>query len=41
MLAAYQTILDAGTQKELLEQMQTRDELYRLLNYQHFEDKVN
>ena len=38
---AYQTILDAGTQKELLEQMQTRDELYRLLNYQHFEDKVN
>jgi len=36
-LKTYQTIKDKGTQKELLNEMQTREELYRFLNYYSYE----
>ncbi|MFX1524487.1 MAG: methylisocitrate lyase [Promethearchaeota archaeon] len=34
----YKTIINSGTQKSLISKMQTRDELYDLLNYQYYED---
>jgi len=37
----YQTILQTGTQQPLLERMQTRDELYDVLDYQSFEAKLD
>jgi methylisocitrate lyase len=37
----YQTILQTGTQQSLLERMQTRDELYDMLDYQAFEAKLD
>lgn len=37
----YQTILQTGTQASLLERMQTRDELYDVLDYQTFEAKLD
>lgn len=38
---AYQTIRTAGTQKSLLENMQTREQLYDVLNYHQFEQKLD
>ena len=40
-LNVYQTIREQGTQKSVLEQMQTRAQLYQFLNYQAFEDKLD
>lgn len=40
-LDIYNTILREGTQKTLLNQMQSRSELYDVLNYQTYEDKLN
>ncbi|MCX7116495.1 MAG: methylisocitrate lyase [Legionellales bacterium] len=37
----YQTILQEGTQKSLLQQMQTREELYDILKYADFEKKLD
>lgn len=37
----YRTILQEGTQKTLLEQMQTREDLYKVLRYQTFEQKLD
>lgn len=37
----YQTILQDGDQKEILEQMQTREELYDLLDYYSYEDRLD
>ncbi|MFW9822108.1 MAG: methylisocitrate lyase, partial [Candidatus Thorarchaeota archaeon] len=34
----YKTIISSGTQKSLISKMQTRDELYNLLNYEYYED---
>ncbi|MHA1915865.1 MAG: methylisocitrate lyase [Promethearchaeota archaeon] len=33
----YKTIIQSGTQKSLINKMQTRDELYNLLNYEYYE----
>jgi len=38
---ALQTIRDEGSQKSFLSQMQTREELYALLNYSQLEEKIN
>lgn len=38
---AYQTIRTAGTQEALLPQMQTREELYEVLNYYQYEQKLD
>lgn len=40
-LNVYQTLLDDGDQKALLETMQTRMELYDFLNYHDFEQKLD
>ncbi|MEP6663443.1 MAG: methylisocitrate lyase [Verrucomicrobiota bacterium] len=40
-LQVYQTIRRCGTQKELLSQMQTRAELYEILNYEACEKKLD
>lgn len=40
-LKVYQTILIQGTQKDMLVQMQTRQELYEVLKYQDFENKLD
>ncbi|WP_194089361.1 methylisocitrate lyase [Vibrio hibernica] len=37
----YASILANGDQKAVLEQMQTRNELYDYLNYHHYEDKLD
>ncbi len=37
----FQEIRDHGTQKSLLEQMQTREELYGFLDYENYEQKAN
>ena len=37
----YETIRRQGTQKEVIPQMQTRDELYNVLKYHSFEDKLD
>lgn len=37
----YQTIRKDGTQQAVIEQMQTRDELYRLLGYHDYEKKLD
>lgn len=39
-LDVYSTILDTGTQEMLLPQLQTRSELYDVLNYEYFEQKL-
>lgn len=45
MSAAAEKIYDAirqnGTQKDVLSNMQTREELYKVLNYHFYEDKLN
>ena len=37
----YATLRDAGTQKSVVEMMQTRDELYEILNYHEYERKLD
>ncbi|MDP6040737.1 MAG: methylisocitrate lyase [Candidatus Latescibacteria bacterium] len=38
---AYQTLRTEGTQSALIDHMQTRDELYQLLDYHAYEDQVD
>jgi methylisocitrate lyase len=40
-LAVYQTIRREGTQKNVLDAMQTRSELYELLGYNAYERKLD
>ncbi|WP_166268479.1 methylisocitrate lyase [Marinobacter caseinilyticus] len=40
-LEVYQTILDKGDQKDVVDKMQTRMELYDFLNYHEFEQKLD
>ncbi|MBA3988237.1 MAG: methylisocitrate lyase [Idiomarina sp.] len=40
-LNVYQNILERGDQKDVVEQMQTRAELYDFLNYHAFEEKLD
>src|SRR5579862_6244814 len=40
-LATYQAIRRDGTQKNVLERMQSREELYRYLDYHAYEDKLD
>ena len=40
-LNAYQAILSQGTQRELLNTMQTRDDLYDVLKYREYENKLD
>ncbi len=40
-LAVYTALRDEGTQKSVLENMQTRTELYEVLGYQAYEDKLD
>jgi methylisocitrate lyase len=40
-LNAYQTIRNEGTQKNLIKKMQTREELYSILNYHSYEKKLD
>jgi methylisocitrate lyase len=37
----YETIRNKGTQRDLVDQMQTRSELYEVLNYHSFEEKLD
>ena len=40
-LDVYSTILNEGTQKPMLERMQTREELYQVLAYHDYEKKLD
>lgn len=40
-LQVYETILSTGSQEGVLANMQTRQELYEVLNYQYYEDKIS
>lgn len=40
-LTVYQTIRTTGTQKKIIDTMQTREELYQYLNYYAFEQKLD
>jgi methylisocitrate lyase len=40
-LNVYRGIREEGTQKNLIEQMQTREELYDFLDYHHYEQKLD
>lgn len=40
-LNVYEAIVQLGTQKALLSEMQTREELYHILNYHDFENKMD
>jgi len=40
-LKAYETLRKAGTQKSLLPEMQTREELYDVINYHSYEKKLD
>jgi methylisocitrate lyase len=40
-LNVYQTIIDKGTQQSLLGSMQTREELYSVLKYRHYEQTLD
>ena len=40
-LDVYRTILNEGTQSPVVLRMQTRDELYDILNYRQFEKKID
>jgi methylisocitrate lyase len=40
-LAFYETVLREGTQKDLIDRMQTRDELYAHLDYHSYEKKLD
>ena len=37
----YSEILEKGTQQDLIDRMQTRDELYEVLDYHTFEKKLD
>ncbi|MCM0081119.1 methylisocitrate lyase [Geomonas sp. Red32] len=37
----YETILHAGTQRDLLGMMQSREDLYRILNYREYEERLD
>ena len=37
----YEEILSNGTQKDILNKMQTRDELYEILDYYSYERKLD
>jgi methylisocitrate lyase len=37
----YETIRNKGTQQSVLSQMQTREELYDVLNYYQYEQKLD
>ncbi|KTD75067.1 methylisocitrate lyase [Legionella waltersii] len=40
-LHTYQTIIDTGTQKAVIDKMQTRNDLYEILGYHHYEQKLD
>ncbi|MDI9818238.1 MULTISPECIES: methylisocitrate lyase [unclassified Legionella] len=40
-LLVYKTIIENGTQRELLEDMQTRNDLYKILGYHNYEKKLD
>ena len=40
-LKVYKTLREQGTQKEALDSMQTRTELYQFLNYHAYEQKLD
>jgi methylisocitrate lyase len=40
-LNVYQTIKSEGTQSAVIDGMQTRDDLYDVLDYQAYEDKLD
>jgi methylisocitrate lyase len=40
-LKAYETVRKSGTQKSLLPEMQTREELYDMIGYHAYEKKLN
>jgi methylisocitrate lyase len=40
-LKTYEAIYRDGTQKNVLDSMQTRTDLYKYLNYHHYENKLN
>jgi methylisocitrate lyase len=40
-LKVYQSIMTHGHQREVIDTMQTRDELYDFLNYHDFEQKLD
>jgi methylisocitrate lyase len=40
-LATYQSIIQKGTQKSMLDKMQTREELYEVLDYHVYEQKLD
>jgi methylisocitrate lyase len=40
-LEVYQSIKANGTQKEVLDKMQTRDELYQSINYYEYEKSLD
>lgn len=40
-LTVYETIAENGTQEAVIDQMQTRKELYQHLNYHNYEDKLD
>ena len=40
-LGVYETIRNEGTQQAMVETMQTRTELYDVLGYQAYEDKLD
>jgi methylisocitrate lyase len=39
--AVYQTLRKQGTQQPVIDQMQTRDQLYDVLNYHAYEEKLD
>jgi methylisocitrate lyase len=40
-LAVYRSILEHGTQREVLDTMQTREECYELLDYHTYEQRLD
>lgn len=40
-LNVYRNIVDQGTQQKILEKMQTREDLYKVLKYREFEEKLD
>jgi methylisocitrate lyase len=41
VLKVYETVRKTGSQKSVIDTMQTRDELYDYLNYHAFESKLD
>ena len=40
-LGVFQALRDEGTQKRLVDMMQTREESYEILNYHEYERKID